>query len=71
MRIEDQSSFRDANGQIPFSARLEGVLSHGWGWQAEVQAQDEICRRLGKVLGDDFVMLRSCALPTNAIYRSR
>jgi hypothetical protein len=62
MRILDRSSFRDASGQIPFSTRLQAVFKEGLGWQAEVQAQEDITRRLAKVLGDDYVLLRNCPI---------
>jgi hypothetical protein len=55
MRTIDRSSFRDASGQIPFSTRLQAVFKEGLGWQAEVQAQEDIARRLAKVFGDDYV----------------
>lgn len=67
MRTIDRSSFRDASGQIPFSTRLQAVLKEGLGWQAEVQAQEDIARRLAKVFGDDYVLIRNCPMPTSNV----
>ncbi len=66
MRIIDQSSFRDASGQIAFSTRLQAVFKEGLGWQAEVQAQEDIARRLAKVFGDDYTLLRNCPVVGSA-----
>lgn len=65
MRIIDRSSFRDASGHISFSTRLQAVLKEGLGWQAEVQAQEDIARRLAKVFGDDYVLVRNCLISTS------
>jgi hypothetical protein len=66
MRIIDRSTFRDTNGQISFSTRLQAVFMEGFGWQAEVQAQEDITRRLAKVFGDDYVLVRNCPMPTSS-----
>ncbi len=66
MRSIDRSSFRDASGQIPLSTRLQAVLKEGLGWQAEVQAQEDIARRLAKVFGDDYVLIRNCPVAGSA-----
>jgi len=65
MRIIDRSSFRDASGQISFSTRLQAVFKEGLGWQAEVQAQEDITRRLAKIFGDDYVRVRNCLIATS------
>jgi hypothetical protein len=65
MRIIDRSSFRDASGQISFSTRLQAVFKEGLGWQAEVQAQEDITRRLAKIFGDDYVLVRNCLIATS------
>ncbi len=65
MRTIDRSTFRDASGQISFSTRLQAVFKEGLGWQAEVQAQEDITRRLAKVFGDDYVLVRNCPMPTS------
>jgi len=67
MRTIDRSTFRDASGQISFSTRLKAVLKEGLGWQAEVQAQEDIARRLAKVFGDDYVLVRNCPMPTSNV----
>ena len=67
MRTIDRSTFRDASGQISFSTRLQAVLKEGLGWQAEVQAQEDIARRLAKVFGDDYVLVRNCPMPTSNV----
>ncbi len=66
MRIIDRSSFRDASGQISFSTRLQAVFKEGLGWQAEVHAQEDITRRLAKVFGDDYILLRNCPIAGSA-----
>jgi hypothetical protein len=63
MRILDFSSYRDATGRITLGARLGGILRNGFGWQTEIQLQDRIVDRFGKVLGDEFIMLRSATVP--------
>jgi len=65
MRTIDRSTFRNAGGQISFSTRLQAVFKEGLGWQAEVQAQEDITRRLAKVFGDDYVLVRNCPMPTS------
>ncbi|MCX6025845.1 MAG: hypothetical protein NTY23_06275 [Chloroflexi bacterium] len=65
MRIIDRSSFRDASGHISLSTRLQAVFMEGLGWQAEVQAQEDITRRLAKVFGDDYVLVRNCPISTS------
>ena len=67
MRTIDRSTYRDASGQISFSTRLRAVFSEGLGWQAEVQAQEDITRRLAKVFGDDYVLVRNCPMPTSNV----
>jgi len=63
MRVLDFSTYRDSKGGIGLGARLSGMLRNGFAWPAEIQMQDQIVTRFGKVLGDEFVMLRNTALP--------
>lgn len=63
MKIIDLSSIRDANGKIPFRVWISKSMSEGFGWRAELDAQDYVIPILERVLGNDFTLIREVKLP--------
>jgi len=63
MRVIDKSEFRDMDGQIGIQNRLQGTLRHGSGWYGMMKAQTLLTQRLGRLLGDEYVMVRNFVIP--------
>jgi hypothetical protein len=62
MRVVDLSEFRDEEGQIDLENRIRATLQFGLGWYADIQAQEFVVERLGKVLDNEHIMLRNVPL---------
>jgi hypothetical protein len=63
MRTIHISGFTKENGKIPFGVSLQKTISEGFGWQAELDAQEQVATQLTGVLGPEFVLLRGLILP--------
>jgi hypothetical protein len=63
MRIIDVTSDKAENGKIPFSVAFRKVLAEGFGWQAELDARDQVSQQIGNALGAEFTLLRGVTLP--------
>jgi hypothetical protein len=63
MRIINVSSVVEENGKIPLSLSIRKIFAEGFGWQAELDAQNQVTSQLIGVLGPEFVMLRGVLLP--------
>ena len=62
MQLNDLSKFRDEQGVISLELRIRGTLKYGFDWYAEMEAQEFITRKFGKVLGDEHTLLRNVPL---------
>jgi|GEM_PF-577352 len=67
MKIADRTPFRNDSGQIDIMGRIQGTLKYGLSWYARLQAQETVIAVLGKVLGQNFVLLRNVTLPNTDI----
>ena len=63
MKIIDKTPLQDANGNISFSARVQGTLKYGFNWFAELEAQKAVIAQLDRSLEKGFVLIRNFALP--------
>ena len=63
MRVIEQSSFLDDEGNLSVGNRFRSWLEYGIGWPGEVKAQAELSRKLGRHLSDEHVLLRNAKLP--------
>lgn len=63
MRVIEQSSFRDEDGEISLGDRIRATLDHGLGWYGEMMAQESFTERLQRHLADDHLLLRNAMLP--------
>ncbi len=62
MQINDRSKFRNEQGVISLEHRILATLKHGLDWYGEMEAQDFITRKIGRVLGDEHTLLRNVPL---------
>jgi hypothetical protein len=62
MQIRELSKYRDEQGVISLQNRALGTLKYGFDWYSEMQAQEFITRKIGKVLGDEHTLLRNVPL---------
>jgi hypothetical protein len=63
MKVIDRSEFRDDKGAISLENRLKGSLRYGTSWYADMESQETVTLRLGKILGSDFTLLRNITIP--------
>lgn len=62
MQVNDRSKYRDEQGVISLEHRIRGTLKYGFDWYAEMEAQEFVTRKVGKVLGDEHTLLRNVPL---------
>jgi hypothetical protein len=62
MRTINISGVTDENGKIPLAVSIRKSLTEGFGWRAELDAQDQVATQLTGVLGPEFVLLRGVLL---------
>jgi hypothetical protein len=59
MNVVEKSPYRDEEGNISLMDRINATLDFGLSWYGRMQAQETVVQRLGRVLGDEHVMLRN------------
>jgi hypothetical protein len=67
MKIIDKTPLLDSKGQLSLVARLQGSLTHGFNWPAELEAQSKVIAQLERVLEKGFVLIRNYTLPGSEI----
>lgn len=63
MRVIEKSEFVDDSGNISLENRIRGTIAHGMDWYGTMRAQKSLSLRLGKNLGNDYVLIRNALLP--------
>jgi hypothetical protein len=63
MKSVNKSPYVAPDGTITWFNRLRGTLKYGLNWSAEMQAQEEVAKHLGRMLDNKFALLRNVPLP--------
>lgn len=67
MKIIDKTPLQDEQGNINFTARIQGTLKYGTSWFAEMEAQKIALALLDRGLEKSFVVIRNFTLPGSDI----
>jgi len=67
MKIIDKTPLVDSKGQFNLVARLQGSLTHGFNWPAELEAQSKVIAQMERVLEKGFVLIRNHTLPGSEV----
>lgn len=67
MKIIDKTPLLDEKGQLSLIGRIQGSLQYGFGWPAELEAQQKVMLQLDRVLEKGFVLIRNFTLPNSEI----
>lgn len=67
MKVIERSPVSGASGQPSFGDRIRGIWQFGLSWDQDLQAQQVLLRRLGKVLDNTYTAICNVALPEFAL----
>lgn len=67
MKIIDQTSLLNENGEIGFIQRLQGMLKYGFDWYSEMEAQKTVLAHLSRALGKSYTAIRNQTLGASGI----
>lgn len=67
MKIIDKTPLLDEKGQLGLIGRIQGILSYGLSWPAELEAQQKVILQLDRVLEKGFVLIRNFTLPNSEV----
>jgi hypothetical protein len=67
MKLIDQTSLQNENGEIGFIQRIQGTLKYGFEWYPELEAQKSVIAHLTRVLGKGFTVIRNQTLGASGI----
>lgn len=67
MKLIDQTSLQDENGEIALLQRVQGTLKYGFEWYPEMQAQKTVLAHLTRVLSKGFTVIRNETLGASGI----
>jgi len=62
MKIIDKTPYRQEDGQVTFTDRIQATLKYGLTWYDRIQAQEKILPILDKQLSRNFILLRNITL---------
>lgn len=67
IKIIDRSEFREQDGSIGLENRIRGTLQHGFSWYGQMQAQEEVTKRLSKTLNQEHTLLRNVLISGTSV----
>ncbi len=67
MKIIDKTPLQDEKGGISLLQRLQGTLTYGFSWYAELEAQKGVIAQLDRTLEKGFTLIRNFTLPGSEI----
>jgi hypothetical protein len=67
MKLIDQTSLQNENGEIGFIQRLQGTFKYGFEWYPELEAQKSVLAHLTRVLGKGVTVIRNQTLGASGI----
>jgi len=67
MKIIDQTSLLNENGEIGFMQRVQGSLKYGFDWYSEMEAQETVLAHLSRALGKGYTAIRNQTLGASGI----
>jgi hypothetical protein len=59
IKVIDRSEFREEDGSISLENRIRGTFQYGFSWYGQMQAQEDVTKRLNKELGREHRLLRN------------
>ena len=62
MKVFDSSPSNEKMDHLSLIDRFQGSMRHGLSWAGEFEAQQACVHHLGKILGDDYMLLRNVTL---------
>jgi hypothetical protein len=67
MKIIDKTPLQSEKGEISLMQRLQGTLTYGFSWYAELEAQKGVIAQLDRTLEKGFTLIRNFTLPGSEI----
>ena len=63
MKTIERSPIGGEGGPAGVADRLQGIWQFGFSWDQDIQAQQVLIARLGKILDNTFTMISNVAIP--------
>ena len=67
MKVIERSPISGEGGAASITDRLKGIWQFGFSWDQDIQAQQVLIARLGKVLDNTFTMISNVAIPESSL----
>lgn len=67
MKVIERSPISGESGPAGITDRLKGIWQFGFSWDQDIQAQQVLIARLGKVLDNTFTMISNVAIPESSL----
>lgn len=67
MKIIDQTPLLDANGRLSLVNRIQGMLTYGFSWPANLESQDKVIAQLNKAIEKGHTLIRNQKLGASEI----
>ena len=67
MKVIDQTSLQNEDGEIGIVQRIQGTLKYGFDWYGEMEAQKVVLAHLSRVLGKEYTVVRNQTLGASGI----
>lgn len=67
MKVIDQTTLQNEEGEIGILQRVQGTLKYGFEWYSEMEAQKTVIAHLSRVLGKSYTAIRNQTLGASGI----